>query len=289
MTSNIFARREGHDTSLVDFEYYHYEPNLAAAIIFTVVFFVLTAWHSFQMIRTRTWFFVPFVLGVLMEAVGYVGRTVSATQENGEWTLGPYLIQTLFVLVAPAFLAASIYMELGRIVLMVDGESHLFVRRTWMTKIFVTGDVLSFCMQGAGGGLLAVADTQKSVDAGSNIIVGGLFIQIIFFGLFVIAGALFHFRLRKVPTQLAHVMPWQKHMGALYATSLLIFVRSIFRVIEYLQGFNGYLLSKEVYLYVFDSLLIAAAVVVMNLIHPSEIGRLLKGGGGSRIQLDPMA
>ena len=59
-------------------------------------------------------------------------------------------MQTLLILVAPALFAASIYMVLGRIILLVDGEQHSLIRKRWLTKIFVTGDVLSFLMQGAG-------------------------------------------------------------------------------------------------------------------------------------------
>lgn len=46
-------------------------------------------------------------------------------------------------------------MELGLIVLMVNGEQHLFIRRIWLTKTFVAGDVVAFMMQAAGGGLQA--------------------------------------------------------------------------------------------------------------------------------------
>lgn len=75
---------------------------------------------------------------------------MSAQQNFGEYTLGPYIMQSVLLLVAPALFAASIYMELGRIVLMVDGERSLFIRRTWLTKLFVAGDVLSFLMQSSG-------------------------------------------------------------------------------------------------------------------------------------------
>jgi hypothetical protein len=75
---------------------------------------------------------------------------MSATETYPDYTLGPYILQSVLLLVAPALFAASIYMELGRIVLMVDGERSLFIRRTWLTKLFVTGDVLSFLMQSSG-------------------------------------------------------------------------------------------------------------------------------------------
>lgn len=41
-------------------------------------------------------------------------------------------------------------MELGRIVLMIDGEDRILIPKKWMTKIFVIGDVLSFILQGGG-------------------------------------------------------------------------------------------------------------------------------------------
>jgi hypothetical protein len=41
-------------------------------------------------------------------------------------------------------------MELGRIILLVDGEGHALVKKRWLTKMFVAGDVLSFSLQAAG-------------------------------------------------------------------------------------------------------------------------------------------
>ena len=59
-------------------------------------------------------------------------------------------MQTLLLLVSPALFAASIYMILGRIVLVTNGEKFSLIRRVWLTKLFVLGDVLSFVLQGAG-------------------------------------------------------------------------------------------------------------------------------------------
>ena len=108
-----------------------------------------------------------------VETIGYIGRALSASQNPGPYTLGPYVMQTLLLLLAPALFAASIYMELGRIVQMLDGDKALFIRRTWLTKIFVAGDVLSFLMQSSGGGLMANGDAG-SIDTGKNVVVGGL-------------------------------------------------------------------------------------------------------------------
>ena len=46
-----------------DFEYYYYDPSLPAAIIFVVFFLVLTLLHLFRLIRSRAWYFIPFLVG----------------------------------------------------------------------------------------------------------------------------------------------------------------------------------------------------------------------------------
>lgn len=59
-------------------------------------------------------------------------------------------MQNLLILIAPALMAASIYMILGRIILLTQGEQHAIIKRRWLTKIFVAGDVTSLLLQGSG-------------------------------------------------------------------------------------------------------------------------------------------
>jgi len=47
----------------LDFKLYRYDPSMAAAVIFIILFLLATAVHFYQMLRTRTWIFIPFVLG----------------------------------------------------------------------------------------------------------------------------------------------------------------------------------------------------------------------------------
>ena len=49
------------------------------------------------------------------------------------------------------------YMELGRIIRLCGGEAYAIVRVTWLTKIFVIGDVIAFLTQ-AGGIMTVFAD-----------------------------------------------------------------------------------------------------------------------------------
>jgi len=85
----------------------------------------------------------------IVEWIGYVGRAVSSKQ-SPNWTLPPFLVQQLFLLLAPVLFAASIYMELARIILLANGEAHAFIRPKRLTMTFVTGDILSFALQAMG-------------------------------------------------------------------------------------------------------------------------------------------
>lgn len=88
------------------------------------------------------------------------------------------------------------------------------------------------------------------------------------------------------PPSLAHFLSWKKHIYALFGTSVLIMVRSVFRAIEYLQGSNGYILSREAYLYVFDAMLMLAVMVIFHFLHPSEVMSFFKERHEVRDTLD---
>ena len=163
--------------------------------------------------------------------------------------------------------------------------------------------------------------TKSSMHLGSKIIIGGLFVQLVFFGLFIIVSGVFHYRLVKdIPLQkryspstifrfrksrqpegsyepslsrksLSH-LPWKRHLFNLYFASVLVMVRSTFRVIEYIGGNAGYLLTHEVFLYIFDAMLMVFVMVSFNLIHPSQVTdayqKRLDGGQALEIQQTPM-
>ncbi|QPC80256.1 hypothetical protein HYE68_011008 [Fusarium pseudograminearum] len=256
------------------FKLYHYDPSMAGGAIFTLLFIGTTLFHTWQLSRGRSWFTIPLTIGGLFELVGYAARCKSAN-ETPDWTLGPYIIQSIFLLVAPALFAATIYMELGRIIEMIDGEGRVMIGKKWMTKIFVTGDILSFLLQGGGGGYQS-SGTLEALDAGAKVIIVGLFVQLIFFGVFVIIAISFHRAILQNPTgRSTSGLPWKKHMMVLYIGSLFIMVRSLFRAVEYIQGNSGFLLKHEIYLYIFDALLMFLVMVLFNWFHPSEITAIL--------------
>ncbi|KAH7269226.1 RTA1 like protein-domain-containing protein [Fusarium redolens] len=258
-----------------DFYLWRYVPSIPAAVIFIIVFLVLSAAHTWKMIQNRLWFCIPFVIGGFLEVIGFIGRAM-ANKETDQ--LGPYILQSVFLLIPPSLFAASIYMTLGRIMrgLGPKAESCSIIRVKWLTTLFVVGDIFSFLVQSSGAGMMAAGDDPTM---GENIVIGGLVIQILFFGLFVVAAVIFHLRYRKigknwravVSSNTASVFDWERMLMMLYATSALILIRCFFRIVEYVMGADAYPLKNEWTLYIFDSLLMAAVMVIFYIWYPSRV------------------
>lgn len=47
------------------FEFFKYDPSLAANAVFVALFGLTAVGHTFLLVRNRTWYFIPFVLGCL--------------------------------------------------------------------------------------------------------------------------------------------------------------------------------------------------------------------------------
>ncbi|EHK21853.1 uncharacterized protein TRIVIDRAFT_151640 [Trichoderma virens Gv29-8] len=261
------------------FALYHYYPNKGAAGAFVALFTLSALAHLYKLVRHRVWYFIPFITGLIFEAVGYLGRNISAGQ-SPNWTTGPYILQSLTLLLGPTLLAASIYMTLGRLIRLLHADAYSLIRTTWLTKVFLFGDVSSFFIQSAGGGMLANAKMKSTIDLGENIITGGLIFQVVFFGFFMVVTCVFHRRIMRAPTptSLTIAVPWQRFFYVLYAASILIMVRSVFRIAEFAGGFSGPLQSSEVYIYIFDATLMLITSGLFLIWHPGTIVVLESNG-----------
>lgn len=104
--------------------------------------------------------------------------------------------------------------------------------------------------------------------------VAGIVFQLFSITIFVICAADFIRRTmrRRLLQQLTgSVIPL---LGAMVLSVLCIYVRSIYRTIELLQGWKGFLITHEKYFIALDGAMMVVAVAVFNLLHP---GWLLPG------------
>ena len=161
-------------------------------------------------------------------------------------------------------------MTLGRLMQNLKGERHSLIPVRWLTAAFISGDVLSFLIQGSGAGVMVSGDGARAT--GQKIIIGGLFVQILTFGLFGATAAMFHVGMKHWPSgpSLNPRSAWRRTMKMLYAVSALIMTRSLFRAVEYILGPNSYPLAHEWTLYVFDAALMLSVMVVFALWFPRD-------------------
>lgn len=277
------------DTSGYQWKAYQYTPNRGVNIEFTVLFGLLVVAGICQVMNARrkfngrierkklrryTGLMAPFIVGSALECVGYVCRLISAQDLEA---LGPYIIQSIFILIGPAFYAATIYMVLGEVIRVLGAEAHSFIPVKYLTKVFVIGDVVSLLLQAAGGGIQG-GGTLEMLHLGEKLIIIGLFVQIAFFAFFIAVMGNFFIRCSMRPVQGAKAQKcsssfwqsWQFLLFEMTLTSLFIMIRSVYRVIEYLQGYNGTLISDEKYLFILDSSMIFFAMVTVLLANISQ-------------------
>ncbi|UPL03973.1 hypothetical protein LCI18_014907 [Fusarium solani-melongenae] len=85
-------------------------------------------------------------------------------------TFATVVISNIGIILALIPFAASIYMKLGRIVLMSGKPQLSLIKPKWLTKLFVCGDILAFLVQASGVSMLTSEDPDK-IDRGRMIMV----------------------------------------------------------------------------------------------------------------------
>jgi len=137
--------------------------------------------------------------------------------------------------------------------------------------IFCTCDFISLVLQAIGGGLASSNVPNNSSTTGTHIMVSGVIFQLASISVFVYFFALFWLRTRAVEVPRSITVLTYATIVALLA----IYVRSIYRTVELLQGWNGYLITHQTYFIVLDSIMVAIAGGIYNIFSP---GILLKRG-----------
>ena len=162
-------------------------------------------------------------------------------------------------------------MTLGRTIIAIEAGTLSPIRPKLLTKIFVAGDVACFFIQLAGGAIMS--NGPSTLNTGKYTILAGLGLQMILFGVFVAVAYIFHSRIPARPTEASRrpFIYWELQLFVLYGVSALIMVRNLFRVVETVGGRDGYLLSHEWPLYVFDSSFMVGWMAVLLFYFPTLI------------------
>ena len=189
-------------------------------------------------------------------------------------------MQIVCLTIAPAFLAAGIYLTLSRIVI-TFGPENSHIKPLSYPRIFIPCDVISLLLQAIGGGMASVASHQgKSPNTGDHIMVAGLAFQVITLLLFQLLCLDFMIKTLWRMKAMGDAALDPKHAAlrgsakfriflvALALATFCIFIRSIYRVAELSEGWTGALIQNQHLFIGFEGAMVVAAVLVLNLFHP---------------------
>lgn len=195
-------------------------------------------------------------LGTICEGVGYISRIML---HNDPFSDPGFKINVVLLTFAPAFLAAGIYLLLKQLTITFSPTLSR-LRPAWYTYIFISCDLVSIVLQGAGGAVSAVASTKKLLDVGENIMIAGLAFQVFTLAIFGALAGEYFFRVMKHksevnPRALELCKQWKFRLflGAILLAYLCIKIRCAYRVAELSGGWGNPIMRKEVDFIVMDS------------------------------------
>ena len=192
-----------------------------------------------------------------------------------------FLIQIICLTIGPAFLAAGIYFCLSRIVLTFGAENSR-IKPLSYPRIFIPCDFFSLVLQATGGGMASAAThSNRSPTAGNNIMIAGLAFQVATLFVFILLSLDFAWRtwtrmrslgateaLDQKHAALRRSFKFQAFLVALSFATLCIFTRSVYRVAELSQGWQGHLIKTQKYFIGLEGAIVSAGVLALNFFHP---------------------
>lgn len=240
-----------------------YRPSLTLGVLGAVLFGIAFFGHSYRLFQYRTWYFSPVTLGTAMELVGYAFRLLSSQVDP--YSVINFVVQYFFIVIAPIFFSAAIYTLLT-----------IFINRTrreyaplppkLILWIFITCDIVATITQVAGAALVGVsASREKDPTTPNNILLAGLAFQVFSFFLFCTCLGICLYRARKIV-----LSSLKAFSAALCTATLLVYLRTCFRLAETAEGLNSSLATHEAYFGALEFAPIVTAVFILAAWHPGK-------------------
>ncbi|EDK36430.2 hypothetical protein PGUG_00528 [Meyerozyma guilliermondii ATCC 6260] len=211
---------------------------------------------------------IPFLVGCMVEGLGYGIRYLSVTHSE---SLLPYVSSTFLILNAPALYTTSIYMMFGEVVRILNASAYATMPLNYITIIFVVGEIISMLLEFIGA-CLVLSKNSGNAFWGQLLTKCSPIWHLGCVASFVVILSVFMFKSLRSPTEVGKIQSvnssmwndWRLVLVRLLVATLLIMVRSIYRCVEFLQGFNGYVMQHEAFVFILDagSLLLASVVLL---------------------------
>ena len=124
----------------------------------------------------------------------------------------------------------------------------------WYTWIFISCDLLSLVLQGAGGGVAATADDDQpdQQQLGTNLMIAGIVFQVVTLFVFGALAARYAMnayqgrsRFSQSTVALLHETRFKLFLTSLAVAYMTIFIRCVYRIAELAGGWGNPIMQKE--------------------------------------------
>ena len=229
--------------------------------------------HVTRLWQYRRWAFSSLlVLTAVCELIGYAFRLRSSPPPTGDpYDVISFVVQYFFIVVAPVFLSAALYTTLTSLIAVLGPHLSPFgLGKKTILWLFVTSDVVATITQVAGAALIGSSESDnKSPDTGNNILLAGLAFQVFSFLLFLILLFTFLAKARKSATSTGEG-GMMRFSGVVVLSSLLVYLRTIFRLAETADGIGGYASSHEAFFGALEFAPIIVSILMLGWWHPGK-------------------
>ncbi|KAK4246375.1 hypothetical protein C7999DRAFT_42226 [Corynascus novoguineensis] len=261
----------------VDGSVYFYAPNKGAPVFFALAFALSGAHHVYCCYHYKCWRMTaiyPFC--ALLFTAGFIVRELGAFDYEN---LDKFIASTCLIYASPPLLELGNYHILGRILYYAPYHSPIHPGRVLTTFAFI-----SFIIEVLNGNGVAYSVNQSLTASqqatGRALLKAALVMQLGVLALFVLLAATFHRRCARAGLKSSRALFAPLH--TLYVSTALLGVRTIFRVVEYwsisqhdfwnpgavdLNRLSP-MLRYEWFFWVFESSLMLANSVLVNVRHP---------------------
>eukprot|EP01112_Ceratiomyxa_fruticulosa_P008133 TRINITY_DN2105_c0_g1_i1.p1 TRINITY_DN2105_c0_g1~~TRINITY_DN2105_c0_g1_i1.p1 ORF type:complete len:280 (-),score=16.86 TRINITY_DN2105_c0_g1_i1:152-991(-) len=235
---------------------FHYVPSTALCIIAIIAFLIIVIVNTVQTIRVRYWLMLVLTLTAVLEFFGYIIRYSCINNI----TRNSFILTTLLLVIAPNFIALVNYVVIGTL---AQRSSNIHKPRFLNAKTisfgFLMSDLLAFVLQGAAVYMITAADAQhNTLDSGLKLLKAGFIVQLGFFTIFLFLVVYVH----QSPRLSFKGDPGTKPIFVvLYTTIVCLYLRSIYRLIEFLDN-DSYITTHEPFYYIFDALCVFISFLI---------------------------
>ncbi|KAK2685864.1 hypothetical protein QWA68_015091 [Fusarium oxysporum] len=122
--------------------------------------------------------------------------------------------------------------------------------------------------------MISASGKPEDITKGRTILIIGLIVQIAALSLFALNTEFLSRRIaqrKPVMSQAGWQLSHNRFFRTLEGVTLLLVIRSIARSVEFLQGSDGFVISHEIFIYLFDATIVFLAMLALLVIHPGEL------------------